>query len=147
MLISTAPGRCVILLFTSQRVCRQLRWRMFLKLLKELHRILVIRTDRIGDVVLTTPVFKALRKAYPNAFISVLVSPLTQDLVKGNPYVDEVMIDDRKGINHGFLGALRLARLPVLLLLSAAPIVPELDESALAVQLEGGMLEHEFIAS
>ncbi len=74
------------------------------------NRILIIRTDRIGDVVLTTPVFKALRKANPAAHIAVLVTPITADLVCGNPYIDEVIVDDRNGINRGVLGALRLAR-------------------------------------
>jgi len=72
--------------------------------------ILIVRTDRIGDVVLTTPVFKALRKAYPAARICVLVSPATADLVRGNPYIDEVLIDDRHGIHRGPIGVLRLAR-------------------------------------
>ncbi len=74
------------------------------------HKFLVIRTDRIGDVILTSPVFKALRTAYPSARIAVLVTPTTIDLVKGNPYIDEVMVDDRKGRHGGVLGALTLAR-------------------------------------
>ena len=74
------------------------------------HNVLIVRTDRIGDVVLTTPVFKALRKAYPASRISVLVTPVTADLVRGNPYINEVMVDDRAGINKGPLGALLLAR-------------------------------------
>ena len=73
--------------------------------------ILIVRTDRIGDVVLTTPVFKALRKAYPLARITVLVTPLTADLVRGNPYIDEVICDDRMGEHRGFLGAIRLTKM------------------------------------
>ncbi|MBI4309205.1 MAG: glycosyltransferase family 9 protein [Candidatus Omnitrophica bacterium] len=72
--------------------------------------VLIVRTDRLGDVVLTTPVFKALRKAYPAAGISVLLTPATADLVRGNPYINEVIIDDRHGANKGAFGALRLAR-------------------------------------
>ncbi len=78
--------------------------------LDKCHNILVVRTDRIGDVVLTTPVFKALRLAFPLAKISVLVAPLTVDLVSGNPYVDEVLVDDRAGRHKGVWGALHLAR-------------------------------------
>ena len=74
------------------------------------NNILIVRTDRIGDVVLTTPVFKALRKVYPAARIAVLVKPATVDLVKGNPYIDEVIVDDPLGVNRGIIGALRLAR-------------------------------------
>jgi heptosyltransferase II len=70
--------------------------------------ILIARTDRIGDVVLTTPVIKALRKAYPMARISMIVTPVTKELVEGNPYLDEVLIDDRRNIHKGFFGGLRL---------------------------------------
>ncbi len=72
--------------------------------------ILIIRTDRIGDVVLTTPAFKALRKAYPSARIAVLVSPATVDLVEGNPYIDDVIVDERAGRHKDLFGFLQLAR-------------------------------------
>ena len=38
-------------------------------------RILVVRTDRIGDVLLSTPVIKALRDHYPLSYIAMMVSP------------------------------------------------------------------------
>ena len=70
--------------------------------------ILVVRTDRIGDVVLTTPSLQALRESFPQAKISVLVTPQTKPLVEGNPNIDEVLVDDREGVNKGFLGFWRL---------------------------------------
>ena len=79
-------------------------------LLNKSANILIVRTDRIGDVVLTTPVFKALRQAYPHARITVMVSPTTKDLVDGNPYVNDVMTDDRQGRHKSFTGMLHLAR-------------------------------------
>ncbi len=80
------------------------------KLIKNLSNILIVRTDRIGDVVLTTPVFKALRQSYPHARITVLVSPATRDLVEGNPYINEVLVDDRQERHKGLIGSLQLAR-------------------------------------
>ena len=71
---------------------------------------MIVRTDRIGDVVLTTPAIKALRRRYPRARISILVTPATHDLVKGNPYVDEILKDDRRGRHKGLSGFLRLVR-------------------------------------
>ena len=68
-------------------------------------RILIIRTDRIGDVVLSTPVITAARKAYPDAYIAVMVSSQAKDIVKGNPCINEVIIYDKKGVFH----ALRFA--------------------------------------
>ncbi len=70
--------------------------------------ILVIRTDRIGDVILTTPALKALRTTYPMARITLLVAPLTLPLVEDNPYVDDIIVDDREQEHKGFWGTVKL---------------------------------------
>ena len=67
-------------------------------------RILIVRTDRMGDLLLSTPVVCALRKEYPQAFISMMVSPNTKDIVEGNPYLDEVLVYD-KDFRHKNWGA------------------------------------------
>lgn len=71
-------------------------------------RFLVVRTDRIGDVLLTTPVFKALRINFPDSFISVMVAPIARDIVEGNPYLDEVIIYDKNNKDKGFFGFFRM---------------------------------------
>jgi len=70
--------------------------------------ILIVRTDRMGDVVLTTPVIDALRKYYPSARLSMMVSPMTKDLILGHKHLDEVLLDDRLGRHRGPFGFLRL---------------------------------------
>lgn len=65
-------------------------------------RILVTRTDRIGDVVLSTPVLKALRMAYPCAYLAMLVRPYTRAVVEGNPYLDEIIVYDKKECDGNF---------------------------------------------
>jgi ADP-heptose:LPS heptosyltransferase len=55
--------------------------------------ILVVRTDRLGDVLLTTPVSTALRAFAPRAKISWLVSPYTAPLLEHNPDVDRILLD------------------------------------------------------
>ncbi len=62
---------------------------------KDFKRILIVRTDRIGDVLLSTPVIKALRDNYPDAYIAMMVSPYAKDIVEGNPNLDEVIIYDK----------------------------------------------------
>ena len=62
--------------------------------LKQLRAILVIRLDEIGDVVLTVPFLRELRKNSPKAFISIVVKPLLAPLLEECPYVDEVLILD-----------------------------------------------------
>jgi heptosyltransferase-2 len=73
-------------------------------------RILIVRTDRIGDVLLSTPVIKAVREKYPHAFIAMVVSPYAKDIVEGNPYLDEVIIYDKEGKHKSWPRSIKFAR-------------------------------------
>lgn len=53
-------------------------------------RILVLRRDNIGDLVCTTPVFRALREHYPEAYIVALVNSYTRPVLENNPDIDRV---------------------------------------------------------
>lgn len=70
--------------------------------------ILIVRTDRIGDVVLTTPVIKTLRDHFPQARISILVQTQTAVLVEGNPFLNQVIREERMGEHQGFFGFWKL---------------------------------------
>ena len=61
--------------------------------------ILIIRLSGIGDVIATLPLLSALRKAYPDAHIAWLVSKKAYDVLKGNPYLDDILVF-RKGIKN-----------------------------------------------
>jgi len=63
-------------------------------------RILIARIDRIGDVVLSTPIPREIKKAYPNSFVSVLVRNYTKDIYLNNPYVDEIILFDGEDDNN-----------------------------------------------
>jgi heptosyltransferase-3 len=69
---------------------------------KKVKKILVIKLRHIGDVLLTVPVFKALRENFPDAYITALVNSGTEDVLSGNPLIDEIFIFDRniKKMNH-----------------------------------------------
>jgi lipopolysaccharide heptosyltransferase II len=73
-------------------------------------RILVVRTDRIGDVLLSTPVIKTLRYNYPDAYIAMMVSPYSKDIVDGNPYLDKVIIYDKDGKHKSWWRSLKFSR-------------------------------------
>ncbi|WP_074017262.1 glycosyltransferase family 9 protein [Fusobacterium massiliense] len=61
----------------------------------EIKRILVSRTDKIGDLVLSIPSFFMLKKMYPNAELVVLVRDYNADIVRNLSYIDRVIkIDD-----------------------------------------------------
>lgn len=72
-------------------------------------RILLIRTDRIGDVALSTPAIKAVRDRYPDAYIAFMVRPCAKDIVEGNPCLDEVIIYEKEGTHKGFFSTLLFA--------------------------------------
>jgi heptosyltransferase-2 len=77
--------------------------------LSKIKKILVIRTDRIGDVLLSTPALANLRKALPKAYIAIMVTPYAKDIVVGNPNIDEVILYDKNSRHKGWLASIRFA--------------------------------------
>ena len=59
-------------------------------------RILIIQTAFIGDVILSTPLIKVLRRTFPDAFISFLLIPETENVLENNPHLDEVLVYDKR---------------------------------------------------
>lgn len=58
-------------------------------------RILVIRLSSIGDIILTTPVLKALRTRYPEAVIDFMVRDVYQEAISGVPWIDNLILFDK----------------------------------------------------
>src|SRR5579859_961985 len=55
-------------------------------------KILVIRRDNIGDLILTTPLIHALRLRFPEAWIGALVNSYNARVLEANPDLDEVFV-------------------------------------------------------
>lgn len=55
-------------------------------------KFLIIRFSSIGDIVLTTPVIRCLRKKYPGATIHYLTKKKFAGIVESNPYIDKVIL-------------------------------------------------------
>jgi len=72
-------------------------------------KVLVTRTDHMGDVILSTPVAKALKDDISGCSVAFLVNPSLKELLIGNPYIDEVLVDDRDGRHRGINGFFSLA--------------------------------------
>ena len=62
-----------------------------------INKILVIKLRHIGDVLLTVPVFRALKERFPDARVSALVNSGSEDVLSGNPLVEDIFSLDRGG--------------------------------------------------
>ena len=54
--------------------------------------LLIVRTDRIGDVVLSLPLAELIKKHYPDCKITFLVRDYTKDIVQNHPYIDDIIL-------------------------------------------------------
>lgn len=58
-------------------------------------KFLIIRFSSIGDMVLTTPVIRNLRKKFPQASIHYLTKKKFAGIVQSNPYVNRIILLDK----------------------------------------------------
>lgn len=63
-----------------------------------LHRVLLVRLDRLGDLVLTLPAVYALHQRYPHLALSMLVADQQAELLEGRSYLTEVIPFRRGGL-------------------------------------------------
>jgi ADP-heptose:LPS heptosyltransferase len=65
---------------------------------------LLIQLRQIGDVVLTTPIARIIKEALPDSRVTFLTEGPSLSLLQNNPYIDEIIVSDRK---DGFIGTLK----------------------------------------
>lgn len=70
------------------------RWR-------DARRLLLIRLDNLGDVLMTTPAFAAVRETLPGAHLALLSQPSAQALAPHLPMLDEVIGFDAPWVKAG----------------------------------------------
>lgn len=74
-------------------------------------RILVIKLSALGDLILSVPALKAIRKKYPSPHrITLLTGKAIAPVLSNCPYVDEVMVYDFKESDKGIFKLFRLGR-------------------------------------
>jgi heptosyltransferase II len=77
---------------------------------KTFKKILVFNVNWLGDVIFTTPVFRALKEYYPGSTISCLAVPRVREILECCPAIDEVLIYDERGRQRGLVGKIRLIK-------------------------------------
>ncbi len=74
-------------------------------------RFLVIQTASIGDVILATALIEKLHKCYPEARLDFLVKKGCEGLLQGHPYINKVLIwEKRAGKYRGLFALLQEIR-------------------------------------
>jgi ADP-heptose:LPS heptosyltransferase len=68
-------------------------------------RVLYLRYDRIGDMILSTGLLRAIARSHPNVVVDVLASPENAPVLIGNPHVRSVIVAD-----PGYISAFRRIR-------------------------------------
>ena len=62
-------------------------------------RVLFLRADRIGDMILTTGILRAIAQAYPSLTLDVLASPLSAPVLAHEPYLNDTIVFDRRRVS------------------------------------------------
>ena len=55
-------------------------------------KILIIRFSSIGDIVLTSPVLRCIKKTFPNCELHYLTKSSYQSILKPNPFIDRLIL-------------------------------------------------------
>ncbi len=55
-------------------------------------RVLFLRPDRIGDVIISTPAIKLIKKNYPSIHLDMLASKRNLRVIKRLPYIDDIVL-------------------------------------------------------
>ncbi len=58
--------------------------------LKHLNKILIIRLSSLGDIILTTPLLRSLKKQYPHLQIDFLLRSQYKDILSHNPHISQI---------------------------------------------------------
>ena len=56
----------------------------------------------IGDMILLTPALRELKEKFPDCKMSMLLLPLVRELMERNPYLDEIIVYDKRDTQKGF---------------------------------------------
>jgi heptosyltransferase II len=74
-------------------------------------RILIFNVNWLGDVLFSTAVIRNVRRNFPNSYLASAIPSRCYPVLKGNPYLDEVIIFDEKDRHSGLLPHLQFVRM------------------------------------
>jgi heptosyltransferase II len=77
---------------------------------EKIQRLLIRGTNWVGDAVMSLPALRRIRRAFPEAHISLLVLPWVSGIYEEAGFIDELLLYDREGIHQGLKGKWRLLK-------------------------------------
>lgn len=60
--------------------------------IRSIKKILILRYDRIGDIIVTTPIFAKLKRENPNLQVGIFASPSNASIVQHDPNIDRIYV-------------------------------------------------------
>jgi len=73
-----------------------------------MNRILIVNVNWVGDVLFSTPLIRAAREKFPDAYIACMVAPRCKEALELNPRLNGIIIYDEEGAHKGPFGKLKL---------------------------------------
>jgi len=73
-------------------------------------KILIIHTAFIGDIILATPLIRAVKEGMENAEIYALIKPETRHVLRNNPHLKNIITFDKRGKDSGLAGFLKIGK-------------------------------------
>jgi heptosyltransferase-2 len=75
-----------------------------------MNRILIVTVNWLGDSILTTPVFKAIKETLPSSYLAVMCVERVREVFENNPYVNEIIVFDEKKEQKSIADKLKFAK-------------------------------------
>lgn len=73
-------------------------------------RILIFNVNWLGDVLFSTATIRNIRRNSPDSFIACIIPSRCYQVLKGNPYIDEIIIFDERDRHKGFISKLKFVK-------------------------------------
>lgn len=73
-------------------------------------RLLIIQTAFIGDAALTLPMIEKLKEQNPSSVIDVIAIPGTKEIFENSPFVDDILIFEKRGKHKSLSGMLAFVK-------------------------------------
>ena len=62
--------------------------------------VLLLQTSFLGDTVLSLPLLAELRRRFPVKKLTLLCTPMSRELLRDHPAIDEIIVDDKRNADR-----------------------------------------------